>query len=180
MVAKRSHDLEGIYYLEEPIFIVNETTDEESPQFILESEEVNSILRAQQSFYDFDECYSDESSSYSIDDEEDNSYYSSQNDSFNLRTLANMALQQESILSNSIFGELEDFEDNDSVPTFNSFANAYSRGVRKWRSNGSVRSLFSDTSFCLRSSVTSVGELSSEDGDEAEYQDILVELSSNL
>ena len=186
MVAKQSRDTDGIYFLEEPIAISEIEQTEELVEIIdasrhevLESQELNDVLLARDSVYDFDECYSDDSSSSSIEDEdeeENNRFFCGENNTASLHRLLEMTLQNQSTHSN---GELTDFEDDGSILTFNSFANAGSRGIRKWKSGGSVKSLFSDTSLKSRHSITSIGELSTE-GDEEEYSDLLVEMTQNL
>lgn len=187
MVAKRSLNLEGIYFVDEQINLAAEQEVEdvlailESQLNIMESNELSDIPRPQHSSYNFDECYSDDSSSGCLDDEEGDDFYNSQQYNVSLQRLINTTLQQQShhSTSHSTFGDLVDFDDNNSILTFHSFANAHSRGIRKWRSSGSVKSLFSDTSLQSRLSVTSDGELCS-DEDETEHVDIFVELVQNL
>ena len=186
MVAKQSHDTDGIYFLEEPIALAEVEHQGEGlhgsrHETVFESQQLNDVLMGRDSVYDFDECYSDDSSSSSLDDEDEednNRFFSGENNTVSLHRLLQMTLQDQSTHSNtSHFGELTDHDDEDSILTFNSFANAGSRGIRKWKSGGSVKSLFSETSLKSRHSITSIGELSTEDEDASE---LLVEMAQNL
>lgn len=193
MVAQQSFNLEGIYIVDERPELLEETVDEDgddhtvavqgvfessSSSITLSEEEGHNERIPHDDSYNFDDCYSDDSSCSSSEDDLDG-IYNLNNDSVSvsLQRMFNRAMDSFDTYDELV--DLEEFEDNDSIFTFNSFKNASSRGIRRWHSS-SGKALFSNHSITSLS-VDSIDELGWEDDDDdKEFSESLIELTVKL